>query len=260
MSTKDKGPLKLPKIPKQEITPQLRVVAGILAPILRLIMNVKTIGQENVPKSGPYILVSNHMSMVDPLAVAYSVYIHLKRAPHYMAKEGLFRVPIFGWLITKLGQIPVYRSGRSNEETLKAAKNFLDAGHTLQIFPEGTLTRDPNMWPMRGRSGAIRLAIETGVPVIPVAHWGDQKIMGNYESVLKPNPFQVVNVLIGKEIPLDKYRNIQLTPELLKEASNLVMTEITKLVAQLRQEEPPKELWDPAVAGQPVVGNFRKKK
>lgn len=260
MSTKDKGPLKLPKVPKRELTLLLRIVAGILAPILRLVMNVKTTGQENLPKSGPYILVSNHMSMVDPLVIAYTVYVHLKRAPHYMAKEGLFRVPIFGWLITKLGQIPVYRSGRSNEETLKAAKNFLDNGHTLQIFPEGTLTRDPEMWPMRGRSGAIRLAIETGVPVFPVGHWGDQKIMGNYESVLRPNPFQRVDVVIGKEINLDKYRNIQLTPELLKEASNLVMNEITTIVADLRKEAPPKELWDPAVAGQPTVGNFRKKK
>lgn len=260
MTIKDKGPLKLPKVTKREKTLALWLVALIVAPLVRLFMRVKTHGQENVPKTGPYILVANHMSMVDPLAVAYSVYIHLGRAPHYMAKESLFRVPIFGWLITKVGQIPVYRSGRSNEETLKAAKNFLDAGHTMQIFPEGTLTRDPNMWPMRGRSGAIRLAIEAGVPVIPVGHWGCEKIMGTYSSILKPNPFHTVNVVIGKEIDLSRYRNVQLTPELLKEASTLVMQEITKLVADLRKEAPPKELWDPAVVGQPEVGNFRKSK
>lgn len=260
MPLKDRGPLPLPKVSKREITLTLVLVAAILAPLVRLVMRIKTHGKENVPSTGPYILVANHMSMVDPLALAYSVLIHLKRAPHYMAKEGLFRVPIFGWMITKAGQIPVYRHGRSNEGTLNAAKNFLAAGHSLQIFPEGTLTRDPDLWPMRGRSGAIRLAIETGVPVIPVGQWGCNEIMGTYSKLLKPNPFHTVNVVIGKEIDLSKFRNVQLTPELLREASTLVMGEITKIVAQLRGEEPPKELWDPSEVGQPAVGNFKKKK
>lgn len=260
MPLKDRGPLPLPKVSKREITLAIFLVALFVAPLLRLVMRIKTHGKENVPKTGSYILVANHMSMVDPLALAYSVLFHLKRAPHYLAKEGLFRVPIFGWIITKAGQIPVYRYGRSNEDTLKAAKNFLNAGHTVQIFPEGTLTRDPNLWPMRGRSGAIRLAIETGVPVIPVGQWGCNEIMGTYSNVLKPNPFHTVNVVIGKEIDLSKFRDVPLTPELLREASNLVMGEITKIVADLRGEDPPKELWDPNEVGQPPVGNFKKKK
>ena len=123
-----------------------------------------------MPKGG-YILVGNHVSYLDPFAFAYSVYIHMKRVPHYLAKESIFRIPVVGKILPKVGQIPVYRGGKSNEEPLRVAKEYLAAGQVVIVFPEGTLTRDPDLWPMRGKSGAIRLALELGLPVVPAAHY-----------------------------------------------------------------------------------------
>jgi 1-acyl-sn-glycerol-3-phosphate acyltransferase len=251
--------LALPKIPKREIVFGLRVIAFFLAPLLRLIMRIRVRGLDNLPKGGPYIFVSNHVTYVDPLTIAYVVYIHAKRAPHFLAKEALFRIPVFGKIITAVGQIPVYRtSGKSNEEPLRAARAFLEAGHTLLIFPEGSLTRDPDLWPMRGRSGAIRLALEAGVPIVPVAHWGDQKILGNYSKKFRPNPFHPVDVLIGKPINTDDLTQGTLTAANVTLATERVMRTLADMVGELRGETPPETLWDPAAKGQATTGNFRK--
>lgn len=251
--------VRVPKVPKNEKTWAFRIVASILAPLVRLFFNVKTVGVENLPKGG-YILVGNHLSYLDPLAFAYSVYFHMKRAPHYLAKEGLFRVPVLGWLLPKVGQIPVYRSGRGNEEPMRAAKEFLKAGQVVVIFPEGTLTRDPDLWPMRGKSGAVRLAVELGLPIVPAAHWGVEKVLANYTKKLRPNPFHTVRVKIGQPIRFDDLKADTMTTEQLSRATAEVMNRVAALVGELRGETPPTELWDPAQKGQSEIGNFRKQK
>jgi 1-acyl-sn-glycerol-3-phosphate acyltransferase len=251
--------VRVPKVPKNEKTWAFRIVASILAPLVRLFFNVKTVGVENLPKGG-YILVGNHLSYLDPLAFAYSVYFHMKRAPHYLAKEGLFRVPVLGWLLPKVGQIPVYRSGRGNEEPMRAAKDFLKAGQVVVIFPEGTLTRDPDLWPMRGKSGAVRLAVELGLPIVPAAHWGVEKVLANYTKKLRPNPFHTVRVKIGKPMRFDDLKADTMTTEQLGRATSEVMNRVAALVGELRGETPPTELWDPTQKGQSEIGNFRKQK
>lgn len=251
--------VRVPKVPKNEKTWAFRIVASILAPLVRLFFNVKTVGVENLPKGG-YILVGNHLSYLDPLAFAYSVFFHMKRAPHYLAKEGLFRVPVLGWLLPKVGQIPVYRSGRGNEEPMRAAKEFLKAGQVVVIFPEGTLTRDPDLWPMRGKSGAVRLAVELGLPIVPAAHWGVEKVLANYTKKLRPNPFHTVRVKIGQPIRFDDLKADTMTTEQLSRATAEVMNRVAALVGELRGETPPTELWDPAQKGQSEIGNFRKQK
>lgn len=249
----------VPKVPKKENTWGFRIVASLLAPVLRLLFNIKTEGIEKLPKGG-YILVGNHLSYLDPLAFAYSVYLHMKRAPHYLAKEGLFRVPVLGWLLPKVGQIPVYRSGRGNEEPMRAAKEFLKAGQVVVIFPEGTLTRDPDLWPMRGKTGAVRLAIELGLPIVPAAHWGVEKVLANYTKKFRPNPFHTVRVKIGDPIYFEKQDAKNLTTEQLNKMTGEVMHKIAALVGELRAQTPPEKLWDPAQQGQSEIGNFRKKK
>lgn len=251
--------VRVPKVSKKEKTLAFRIVASVLAPLVRLLFNVKTIGVENLPKGG-YILVGNHLSYLDPLAFAYSVYFHMKRAPHYLAKEGLFRVPVLGWILPKVGQIPVYRSGRGNDEPMRAAKELLRAGQVVVIFPEGTLTRDPDLWPMRGKSGAVRLAVELGLPIVPAAHWGVEKVLANYTKKFKPNPFHTVKVKIGKPIRFDHLNAETMTAEQLSKATAQVMHEVAAVVGELRGETPPKELWDPTQKGQSEIGNFRKKK
>lgn len=246
----------LPKI-KRESNFAFVLVAMVLAPILRLMFNIKTTGKENLPQGG-YILVGNHLSYLDPFSFAYSVYIHMKRVPHYLAKESIFRIPIIGKILPKVGQIPVYRGGKSNEEPLRAAKEYLKAGQVVVVFPEGTLTRDPDQWPMRGKSGAIRLAVELGLPIVPCGQWGVQEVLGNYSKKFRPNPFHTVRVKIGKPMFFRELENKTPSAKELSDATDKVMREISGIVGELRGETPPKQLWDPTKVGQSEIGNFRK--
>jgi len=252
-------PTKLPKIFKRERTARLHIVAWILLPIVRLMFKVVPHGHEKLPKKGAYVLVGNHVTNVDPLAVAYFGYFILRRAPHFLAKESLFRVPFVGFVLRMGGQIPVFRGGGSkNDDSLRLAHEFLKAGHTINIFPEGTLTREPNLWPMRGKSGAVRLALETDVPVYALAHWGAEKILPRYGSKFRPGFWKRVDVIVGDEIDLSAYRGHHLSAAELTEATELVMTKITELVEQLRGEKAPAARYNPAHTGQSVTGNFVK--
>jgi 1-acyl-sn-glycerol-3-phosphate acyltransferase len=254
-----KSALPMPKFHKNELNASLRSVAMWLAPLVRLIFGLRVRGVEKLPKTGPYVLVSNHVTNVDPLAVAYFVYVVLKRAPHFLAKESLFRIPVVGKILLSAGQIPVYRSsGNRNDEPLKAAHQYLEHGHTIAIFPEGTLTRDPNLWPMRGKTGAVRLALDTNVPVYPIAHWGAQDILPRYGSKFRPGFWKKVDLVVGDRIDLSKYQGKKLAPEDVAAATEIVMRSITDLVAGLRGETAPDTLWDPAQSGQSATGNFVK--
>ena len=250
--------LKMPSINKKERHLILSLVAAILIPLVRLMFKVTPKGIEKLPKSGSFVLVSNHVTNVDALAVAYFVYVNLKRAPHFLAKGSLFKVPVIGPALRAAGQIPVYRGGQRNDEQLRAAHAFLDAGHTIAIFPEGTLTRDPNLWPMRGKTGAVRLALDANVPVYPMAHWGSQEILPRYGSKFRPGYWKKVDIIVGDEINLDQFRHPKPTPAEVLSATEVVMNSITGLVEELRGEKAPVERWDPAEKGQTATGNYVK--
>jgi 1-acyl-sn-glycerol-3-phosphate acyltransferase len=111
---------------------------------------------------------------------------------------------------------------------------------------------------MRGKSGAIRLALELGLPVVPAAHWGVEKVLGNYSKKFRPNPFNTVRVKIGKPIYFQKPKNDALTAKEMADATDKVMREVAALVGQIRGEVPPEKLWDPNDKGQTQTGNFRK--
>jgi len=252
--------IPMPKITSKEMTLALRIVAGIIAPFVRLMFKVEVQGMEKLPKSGAYILAPNHATNVDALAVAYFIYIKTKRAPHFLTKEKLFRIPLFGPILLVAGQIPVFRTGgQRNDDSLRVAHAYLKAGHSVCVFPEGTLTRDPDSWPMRGKTGAVRLALDSGVPVYPVGQWGSEKVMARYSSKFRPGFWKKVSFLVGDEIDLERFRKPNPTPAEVLEATEVVMASITKLVEQLRGEKAPDRRWDPVSAGQATTGNFIKK-
>lgn len=259
MGKKSSQSLQMPELkPGKEITWQMRVLAVILRPWVRLLYKVEVTGMENLPKSGGYVLAANHVTTVDALAVAYMMYFRLHRAPHFLAKEGLFKTPIVGPVLLAVGQIPVFRGQRKNTDPMEAAYKVLRAGHVIGIFPEGTLTRDPDLWPMRGRTGATRLAIEAGVPIVPVGQWGTEKVMETYSSKLKPKPWHKVNIIIGKPIDVSAYVAKKNSTEELVLLTEKVMNEITKLVEQLRGEKAPAKRFVPSEHGLPDHGNFKK--
>jgi 1-acyl-sn-glycerol-3-phosphate acyltransferase len=250
----------MPKITSKEMTLAIRIIAGIIAPFVRLMFKVEVQGMEKLPKSGAYILAPNHATNVDALAVAYFIYIKTKRAPHFLTKEKLFRIPLFGPILLAAGQIPVFRTGgQRNDDSLRVAHAYLKAGHSVCVFPEGTLTRDPDSWPMRGKTGAVRLALDSGVPVYPVGQWGSEKVMARYSSKFRPGFWKKVSFIVGDEIDLERFRKPNPTPAEVLEATEVVMASITKLVEQLRGEKAPDRRWDPVAAGQAPTGNFIKK-
>lgn len=119
-------------------------------------------GVENVPREGAAIIVCNHLSMVDPFVVGYGA----NRLVSFMAKEELFRVPIVGFVIRKVGAFPVDRS-RRDPASLRIALTVLKDGELLGMFPEGTRSATGDMQELR--AGAARLAARTRTPIIPAA-------------------------------------------------------------------------------------------
>ncbi|CQR74336.1 1-acyl-sn-glycerol-3-phosphate acyltransferase [Sporomusa ovata DSM 2662] len=128
----------------------------------------RTFGIENIPAGGA-IIAANHISLWDPPVVGTA----LPRRAHFMAKEELFANPVFGWLISKLGAFPVKR-GAADRTAIKTALTLLKKGSILVIFPEGTRSKDGKLG--TPEAGLALLALKAGVPVIPAAITGTNKI------------------------------------------------------------------------------------
>lgn len=232
--------------------------AGIVRPVMNLMISRTWKGFDKLPAGG-FILCPNHVTEIDPLVVGHAVYSN-KRYPRYLAKESLFKVPVLGFVLRKTGQIPVARTSAGASESLLAARRVLDANGVIIIYAEGTLTRDPDLWPMRGHTGAARLALQTGAPVIPMGHWGAQDLFPRYAKGVKLFPRKRVTVNIGEPVDLDDLRGIPMTRSVLNEATERIMRAIANDVAELRGEEAPEVLWDPAVHGQAIKGrNFERR-
>lgn len=231
------------------------IAAGIVRPVMNLLIGRTWQDFDKLPQGG-FILCPNHVTEIDPLVVGHAIYSS-KRYPRYLAKESLFKVPVLGTLLRNTGQIPVARTSAGASHSLKAAREVLDANGVIIIYPEGTLTRDPDLWPMRGHTGAARLALQTGAPVIPMAHWGAQDLFPRYAKGIKLFPRRRVTVVAGDPVDLDDLRDLPLTRTVLSEATERIMRAIAADVAVLRGEPAPAVLWDPAHHGQAAQGrNF----
>nr|WP_179646478.1 lysophospholipid acyltransferase family protein [Spinactinospora alkalitolerans] len=208
-------------------------------------------GQENIPREGGVIIAANHLSMSDPLTIAHYLYVAGRRWPTFTAKEGVFRIPVVGGVARSTGQIPVYRGSSDAVKALKEAEKALaEDGASVIFYPEGTCTRDPELWPMVAKTGVARIALTTGVPVIPLAHWGEQHLLPYGTARLRVFPRKRVQILAGPPVDLSKYRDRPLTATTLREATADIMRSVTGLQAELRGEEPPAQPFDPKKARQ----------
>lgn len=228
-----------------------RIGMALVLPFLAMVSKVEYRGLERIPKSGPVILAPNHMSKIDPLFII-KLMLDAGRLPRFLAKRSIWKIPIVGAAMTASGQIPVDRQG-GGAASLAAAEQLIASGSTVAVYPEGTLTREPNLWPMRGKTGAARLALESGVPVLPVAHWGDQLVMPRYGKINLWGRKRVV-ISVGEPIDFSRWQGQPLTSTVLAEATESIMQAITELLAELRGETPPAERWDPAKHGQSTMG------
>jgi 1-acyl-sn-glycerol-3-phosphate acyltransferase len=205
------------------------------------------------------IVVGNHISYADAFVFAHFLYAH-GRAPRYIGKASVFRIPIFGRIIAGAGQIPVERESDSARNALKHAERALMQGHCLGIYPEGTLTRDENFWPMRAKTGIARLAIATQVPVIPCGQWGAQELWPRYGKLPRLWKRTKISIWAGEPLDFSAWKGREDDPIALEEATKYVMSALTRLLEEIRGESAPAEIFDPHTSDLPRTGNFTKKK
>lgn len=201
-------------------------------------------GAEHFPRDRGFIAVANHASYADPLTFAHFLYDN-GFPPHFLAKASLFDLPVAGKALSKLDQVPVHRGSAKAKDAVDAAAKLLERGESIAIFPEGTLTKDPDMWPMKGHTGAARMALEHDVPVIPVAQWGAHHLLAPYAKKPSLFPRKKIVVKAGPEVDLDEFRGREPDIATLRAATDRIMMAVTTMLAEIRGEEPPAKLFDP---------------
>lgn len=234
-----------------------KIGSGILIPMISLITKRTWIGAGNIPKTGAAIVASNHLSYFDVLNLTHFIFRN-GRAPRYLGKVGVFKVPIIGRIILAAGQVPVERETPNAGKAVDHAKRLLESGHLLGVYPEGTLTRDLDHWPMIAKTGLARLALSTNTPVIPIAQWGSQVLMPTYSKKLKLFPRTKITIVAGKPVDLSPWQGKADDPQALIEATAKVMLEITKLLEEIRGQKRPEVIFDPHTSELPRIGNFKK--
>jgi len=190
-----------------------RMAAVILRPFMVIITRRDWRGTEHLDVDSGMVLAANHLSWFDPIVISHVLWDN-NRVPRFLAKDALFRVPV------------------------QAAVDAAAAGECVVVYPEGTITKDPDLWPMAAKTGAARIALTAGVPVIPMAHWGAQEVMRPYRKEFKAFPRKTMHVLIGRPVELDDLRSSgEPDAETLRKATDRVMAAITDLLREVRHDQ-----------------------
>jgi 1-acyl-sn-glycerol-3-phosphate acyltransferase len=238
-----------------EKTPIWRLLAVLVIPLMGVLSKITILDGDKAPASGAFVLAPNHYSEIDPLVIGVAMW-KVGRMPRFLAKASLFRVPILGAIMRASKQVPVERTGAvRSADPLATARQITEHGLAVIIYPEGSLTRDPDYWPMRGKFGAVRMALDADIPIIPVAHWGTQLVLPRYGK-LSLFPRKKIVVKYGDPVDLQPFRGKPINTALLAKATNVVMDDITALLEDLRGESAPAERWDPAARHQSETGHF----
>lgn len=231
----------------------------LVKPTLLAITSRTWIDGDKIPANGGCVVVLNHISHIDPLLSAHFVYDH-GRVPRYLAKSGLFKNKWLGGLLTSAGQIPVERLTRNAATAYDAAVQAVERGECVMVYPEGTLTRDPDLWPMVGKTGAARIALDTSCPVIPVGHWGAQDLLAPYAKKPDLLPRKHITMKAGDPVSLEDLRGNARTQQHINAGTDRIMDAITRQVADIRGKQPPKERFDPRAAGVHETGNPKRRR
>ncbi|MGH3348581.1 MAG: lysophospholipid acyltransferase family protein [Nocardioides sp.] len=229
----------------------------IVKPTVLAIAGRTWIDGDKIPATGGCIVVFNHIAHIDPLLSAHFLYDH-GRLPRYLAKSGLFKNKALASFLTSAGQIPVERLSRTAVGAYDAAVDAVRAGECVVVYPEGTLTRDPDLWPMAGKSGAARIALETGCPVIPVGQWGAQDVLPPYSARPRLFPRKRIYMKAGDPVELADLLTEPRSTATINAATARIMAALVALVEELRGEQAPAERFDPRKAGVREIGNPKK--
>ncbi len=216
--------------------PLIAIGQWAVRPLLRIITRRHWIGLENLPAAGGALVVCNHLSVYDPFAIGNAL-LDAHVPPRFLAKDALFEAPMLRGIMRATDQIPVHRGTRR-------AGDSVAAGEIVVVFPEGTLTRDPEDWPMRARLGAARIALATGAPVIPAALWGTRAVWPSGARAPRLLPRHDVTVAFGSPFTVAR-RDDETEREAAIRVTTEIMGHIVPMVGVLRGRQPPPVLHDP---------------
>jgi 1-acyl-sn-glycerol-3-phosphate acyltransferase len=229
-----------PTGPPKKLGGAFRFIVIVVLPWLRLLTKRQWRGGEHIPKTGGCVVAANHVSHIDALAFGHFLYGN-GRVPRFLAKSGVFKNKALGFIFRSAGQIPVYRETADAANAFRDAVEAVNKGELVAVYPEGTITRDPDIWPMAAKSGAARIALATGCPVIPVAQWGPNYILAYGEKRPKLLPRKTMTMLAGPPVDLSDLRGLPQNADTMRLATERIMDAITLLLAEIRGLEPPKE-------------------
>ena len=230
------------RLTRRPVSWALRLCVLVIHPVTVLLFEMRYRHGRRIPPTGGVLLVANHVSILDPLACARLVWDH-GRAPRFLAKDAVFVGPA-GAVLRAAGQIPVHRGSSEASSSVHSARRALEEGALVVIYPEGSVTRDPDWWPMQARTGVARLALTTDAVVLPVAQWGPQRVHDYHSRRLHPRLRTPVDQLVGEPVDLTELRaqvraGLPLSGELLREVTDLVMGRVRDQLGELRGEQPP---------------------
>jgi 1-acyl-sn-glycerol-3-phosphate acyltransferase len=208
----------------------------------------------SLPQSGPLIVVPNHLSSFDPGVIGVFM-CYSGRWPYFLYKSTLMKVPVFSSILRAAEMVPVYRGTERAADSLRDAVKHLEKGRTIVMYPEGTTTWDPDEWPMAAKTGAARLALLSGAPVVPIGHLGANDVYGDnlVREHTKRGGFHLLpprkwtTVRVGEQIDLSAFGRDADDREMVRGASAAIMDGITALVEQLRGEKAPELRYNPKV-------------
>lgn len=223
----------------------------VMKPLVLAMTRQEVRHPERVPATGGAVLAVNHISQIDPLLMGWLAW-ECGRTTSFLAKHTLFGKSRFlDWWLVSGGHLPVDRS--AGAEGLQTACDGVRAGALAVVYLEGSITKDPAGWPMRPKTGVARIALQTGVPVIPIGQWGAQDLLPAYSTELSlSRPTICFNV--GDPVDLDDLRDRPGDVDAVREATDRIMASVLELVEELRGEKAPTERYDPEAHGPPQSG------
>lgn len=232
-------PEGVPKLPVLQMEPQ-KLLLHLVRPELLPWVKVDIDGVEHIPEAGPAILVANHRSYFDPLALGMA-FARRGRPVRFLGKREVFDAPIVGPVVRAMGGIRVDRESGAEESLLEAAK-ALAAGELVAILPQGTIPRGPAFFApeLEGRWGAARLAALAKVPVVPFGVWGTEKVWPRSDRVPR-----VWNVLSPPKVTVRGGSPVELKHKSPKADTRRIMEAISALLppeSREHREPTPEEL------------------